>query len=132
MTPKDYRARAKLAGLVTLISFVVPVLLSVTISDLPEWVAQFVVAPLSFVTLIAAIYGMAVYGKSKGYSWFVGLFLFLGLIAGFAILALMKDKTKDDEESAGRKLMRRSLIVILILLIVAAALFRLVMSQAAV
>jgi hypothetical protein len=132
MTTQIYRTRAKRAGLITLVSFVVPVVLTTTITTIPEWVALFVVTPLSFVTLIAAIYGMSVYGKSKGYSWILGPVLFLGLVAGLAILALMKDKTIPDQETPGRKLIRRVLIAIMFLLIIAALFFRLVMDRAGV
>jgi len=132
MTTQIYRTRAKRAGLITLVSFVVPVVLTTTITTIPEWVALFLVTPLSFVTLIAAIYGMSVYGKSKGYSWILGPVLFLGLVAGLAILALMKDKTIPDQETTGRKLLRRVLIAIMILLIITAVFFRLLMNQAAV
>lgn len=132
MTTQIYRTRAKRAGLITLVSFVVPVVLTTTITTIPEWVALFVVTPLSFVTLIAAIYGMSVYGKSKGYSWIFGPVLFLGLVAGLAILALMKDKTIPDQETPGRKLIRRVLIAIMFLLIIAALFFRLVMDRAGV
>ena len=132
MTTQIYRTRAKRAGLITLVSFVVPVVLTTTINAIPEWVALFVVTPLSLVTLIAAIYGMSVYGKSKGYSWILGPVLFLGLVAGLAILALMKDKTIPDQETTGRKLLRRVLIAIMILLIITAVFFRLLMNQAAV
>ena len=132
MTTQIYRTRAKRAGLITLVSFVVPVVLTTTITAIPEWVALFVVTPLSFVTLIAAIYGMSVYGKSKGYSWILGPVLFLGLVAGLAILALMKDKTIPDQETTGRKLIRRVLIAIMFLLIIAAVFFRLVMDRAGV
>ena len=130
MTPLIYRARAKKAGLITLASFVIPVALTTAITNIPEWVALFVVTPLSFVTLVAAIYGMSVYGKSKGYPWILGPILFLGLVAGLAILALMKDKTKDAEESSGRKLLRYALIIAIVLIVIAAFLVRLVMSQA--
>ena len=132
MTTQIYRTRAKRAGLITLVSFVVPVVLTTTINAIPEWVALFVVTPLSLVTLIAAIYGMSVYGKSKGYSWILGPVLFLGLVAGLAILALMKDKTIPDQETTGRKLLRRVLIAIMILLIITAVFFRLLMNQAGV
>jgi hypothetical protein len=130
VTPLIYRARAKKAGLITLVSFVIPVALTTAITNIPEWVALFVVTPLSFVTLVAAIYGMSVYGKSKGYPSILGPILFLGLVAGLAILALMKDKTKDDEESSGRKLLRYTLITAIVLIVIAAFLVRLVMSQA--
>ena len=93
---------------------------------------MFVVTPLSFVTLIAGIYGMSIYGKSKGYSWILGSVLFLGLVSGLAILAPTKDKTISDQETTGRKLLRRVLIAIMILLIITAVFFRLLMNQAGV